>query len=332
MTASNIGIIGTGSYLPKRKVTNAQIAARIGIAEQLIEDKTLIRTRRFAEDHEAASDLAVRAARAALAQARLTTDRVTFLIVSTSTGDFAVPPTSYLVQDALGASKASCFDVNAACAGFVYGLGIARSLVTTSPGSYALVIASDVYSRFTNPQDRTTAVVLADGAGAAVLGPTAGPGIHDVELRSSGEAHAFIRIPAGGSRKPASTDTLASDEHTLRMQGRPVTDFVLATVPVLLQQLVKRNGYTMDDIKHFIPHQANGVMVRRLAEETQLTQAKTHLTVQTYGNSGSASVPVTLDHAASTGALEHGDLILLTAFGSGMASGACLLTWEGKTH
>lgn len=329
MTGTTIGILGTGSYLPGREIGNAEIAARFGVDEEWIERKTLVRTRRFAEDHEAVSDLAVPAARAALARARLPAERISYLIVSTGTGDFPAPPVSYLVQNALGASNASCFDLNATCAGFVYGLAMARSLVTTTPGAYALVVASEIYSRFTDPQDRATAVLLADGAGAAVVGPSKGPGILDVELRSYGEAHDLIVIPAGGSRNPASAETLARRDHTVRMQGRAVTEFVLDNVPGVLEKLTTRNGLELADIDHFVPHQANGVMVGRLAGELGFTGATTtHLTAPMYGNSGSASVPVTLDHAAGTGALKDGDLVLLTAFGSGMTLGACLLNWE----
>ncbi|WP_316524183.1 3-oxoacyl-ACP synthase III family protein [Kitasatospora brasiliensis] len=329
MTKPGIGILGTGSYLPGREVGNTEIAARFGVDEDWIERKTLIRTRRFAEDHEAVSDLAVPAARAALERAGIPAERISYLIVSTGTGDFPAPPTSYLVQNALGAFGASCFDLNATCAGFVYALAVARSLVATTPGAYALVVASEIYSRFTDPKDRATAVLLADGAGAAVVGPTDGPGILDVELRSYGDKNELIVIPAGGSRNPASAETVGRRDHAVRMQGRAVTEFVLDNVPGVLDKFLSRNGLEPGDVDHFVPHQANGAMVGRLAEVAGLTRATTHLTAPMYGNSGSASVPVTLDHAARSGRLKDGHLVLLTAFGSGMTLGACLLTWAG---
>ncbi|HZM76989.1 MAG TPA: ketoacyl-ACP synthase III [Candidatus Limnocylindrales bacterium] len=323
-----IGLLSTGSYLPKLEVDNEELTQRFSLDSDWIERKTAIRTRRFAAADEAVSNLAVHAAEAALNQAGVAAEDIAFLILSTGTGDFPAPPTSYLVQDALGAAGAVCFDLNATCAGFVYALAVARSLVTTTPGAYALVVASEIYSRFTDPRDRATAVLLADGAGAAVVGAVpAGTGIIDTELRSYGNAADLIVIPGGGSRIPATVASVTAHEHAVRMRGREVTEFVLGNVPPILEELLARNGFSLNDVDHFIPHQANGVMVRELAERAGLSRATTHLTAHCYGNSGSASLPVTLDDAHRQGAIRDGDLVLLTAFGSGMTVGACLMRW-----
>ncbi|MGW1564583.1 3-oxoacyl-ACP synthase III family protein [Streptomyces sp. NPDC002144] len=328
MTGKRIGILATGSYLPKEEVGNAEIAARVGVTADWIERKTQIVSRRFAGPDEATSDLAVRAAERALEQAGLSADRIEYLIVSTSTGDFPQPPTSYLVQDALGAYRAACFDVNVVCSGFVYAMEVARSLAQGRPGCHVLVIGADLYSRILDFDDRRTAVLFADGAGAAVLGPVDEPyGILGTDLVSRGDAHDLIRVEAGGSRNPTSETTLAEGGHYFRMNGRGVRDFVGEHVPPALIALADRLGIAVAEVDHFVPHQANGVMLGEVVELAGLTRAVTHRTLQTYGNVGSASVPVALDEANRSGALGPGDLVLLAGFGGGMSIGASLLRW-----
>lgn len=330
MIEGGVGILGTGSYLPERVVTNAELATFTrGADPEWVVRKTLIEARRFAADHEATSDLAIRSAERALENARITADRVDYLIVSTSTGDSPQPPTSALVQNAIGATRAACFDINVVCAGFVYGLQLARSLVIAQPGAVVLVVAADVYSRILDFDDRRTAALFGDGAGAAVIGAVPVPsGILDVELVTRGDAHHLIYVEAGGSRRPASAETVADGGHWFRMNGRGVRDFVVDGVPPVLGDLIKRAGATPEDITHFIPHQANGMMIREVVEASGLAQAQTHLVLDRYGNTGSASIPIALDEAARSGALKHGDLVLLAGFGGGMAVGATLIRWS----
>lgn len=329
MTAP-IGILGTGSYLPKEEITNDEIARRVpDITAEWIGRRTLIRGRRYAAPDEATSDLARHAAVAALEQAGVTADRIDHLIVATSTGDAPLPPTSSLVQNALGAHRAAAFDINIACAGFVYALDIARALVAQRPGTLALVIGADLYSRFLDYGDRGTAVLLGDAAGAAVIGAVPQPyGILDVELAGRGDAHELIWIEGGGSRVPASADTVANGGHYLRMIGRGVADFVMGNVPPMIDPLLRRTGTTRDEITHFVPHQANGVLLGELVERCGLTGARTHTPLVKYGNMGAASVPVALDEAARAGLLADGELLLLAGFGAGMAAGLCLLRWS----
>lgn len=328
MTSASIGILATGSCLPKSEITNEEIAGRFGVTNEWIERKTMIRSRRCAAPWEAVSDLAAQAATCALEQAELPAGEVDFLIVATSTGDFLVPPTSCVVQAAIGAQRAACLDVNVACSGFVYGIALARSLVLTAPGAHALVVAADVWSRFTDPQDRSTSVLLGDGAGAAVVGEvTSTSGIVEIDLRGRGEASQLLVIEAGGSRRPASHQTVDDGGHFLRMQGRQVTEFVLSNLPGAIADLLARAGMRPEMVDHFIPHQANGVMLNNLFERTGLTNARQHLTVDRYGNVGAASIPVTLDDANQAGLLRRGDLVLLAGFGGGMALGTCLLRW-----
>jgi 3-oxoacyl-[acyl-carrier-protein] synthase-3 len=323
-----IGILSTGSYLPKHEVGNEEVAERVGVTAEWIERKTQIRSRRYAAPHEATSDLALRAAERALAQGGLTPQQIDYIIVSTSTGDFPQPPTSYLVQHGLGAYGAACFDVNVVCSGFVYALSLAHSLVTVRPDARVLVIGADLYSRILDFTDRRTAILFADGAGAAVVGAVPEPfGIIASDLSSRGDAHHLIRVEAGGSRNPASAATVADGGHFFRMDGRGVRDFVAEHVPPALLALVHRAGVNIGEVDHFVPHQANGVMLKELVAATGLDGARTHLTLDRFGNVGGASVPVALDAAARSGTMNPGDLVLLAAFGGGMSVGTCLLRW-----
>jgi 3-oxoacyl-(acyl-carrier-protein) synthase III len=327
MSVMGTGIVGLGACLPEREVHNEDIADRFGVSPDWFVRKTRIRTRRYAEPGEAASDLAARAGASALEQAGLTAGDIDYLILTTSTGDHLLPPTSHLVQNALGACRAAVFDLNASCAGFTYGLAVAWRMVAAQTGARALVVSVDVYSRFIDQADRATTALFGDGAGAAVVAAVPTGGVIDVELRGRGDEHALLTIEAGGSRVPASAETVANGGHALRMNGRGVADFVRSTVPDLIKDVLARTGTRPADVHHFVPHQANGVIVGELAELAGLTEARTHTTLERYGNLGSASIPVTLEHAHRTGALRDGDLVLLAGFGSGMALGACLLRW-----
>ena len=328
-----VGILGTGSYLPVEVVTNDDLVQRVPDADpEWVSRKTMIEARRFAAPGEATSDLAAHAARAALANAGLEAVDIDYLIVSTSTGDSPQPPTSTLVQNAIGADRAACFDINVVCSGFVFGVTLANSLVAVNPTAKVLVIAADIYSRILDFGDRRTAVLFGDGAGAAVVGSVpAGYGILEQELVSRGDAADLIHVDAGGSRLPASAETVANGDHFFKMNGRGVRDFVADGVPPVLEALIKRAGATVEDVDHFVPHQANGIMLAELVERAGLQDAQTHMTLDRYGNVGSASVPVTLDEAARNGALKDGQLVLMAGFGGGMSVGACLLRWYAPT-
>lgn len=324
-----VGILGTGSYLPKQEITNAEIAERAGTTEDWILRKTKIGARRFAAPDEATSDLAARAGRSALEDARLTEDGIDYLIVSTSTPDSPQPPTACLVQELLGAWNAAAFDINVVCSGFLYALELAHSLVNARPTSRVLVIAADLYSRCVDFYDRRTAVLLGDGAGAAVVGAVQeGYGILRTDLASRGDCHYLIRVEAGGTRMPPSHDTIEFGQHFFRMEGRRVHDFVLDEVPAALVRLMRNAGLSHSAVAHVIPHQPNGVLLDELTVRAGFVNAQTHRTLERYGNVGSASVPVTLDDARRNDALRDGELVLLTAFGGGMSMGHCLLRWR----
>jgi acetoacetyl-CoA synthase len=324
-----IGIRSTGAYVPKQIITGEDVAGPAGVTAEWIERKTQIVTRRYAAPDQATSDLAAEAGRQALERAGLTAADVRYLIVSTSTPDSPQPPTSYVVQGLLDADGAACFDVNVVCSGFVYALALARALVAQDPGTHALVIAADVYSRILDVHDRKTVVLLGDGAGAAVVSEVASGGFLDVELSSHGHARGLIRVEAGGSRIPTTHDTVDDGGHLFRMEGRGVRDFVMANVPGAVSKLVERTGHQLSDVDHFVPHQANGVMLSELVSLAGLDHAHTHRTLERYGNTGSASAALALDDANTNGHLHDGDLVLLCAFGGGMSLGAALLRWTG---
>ncbi|WP_201787168.1 3-oxoacyl-ACP synthase III family protein [Actinoplanes sp. TFC3] len=324
-----VGILGTGAYVPEHEVTNEDLMRRVSdTTPEWIARKTLIEARRFAGPEQATSDLATAAARQALERAGVEAGRLDYLIVSTSTGDSPQPPTASLVQHALGAHRAASFDINVVCAGFVFGLALAQSLIAVRPDALVLVVAADVYSRILDFDDRRTAILFGDGAGAAVLGAVPEPyGLIDTELVTHGDAHDLIHVKAGGSRLPASAQTVADGDHFFRMNGRGVRDFVIAGVPPVLSGLLARAGITPEQVRHFVPHQANGMMIRELVEAAGLSSARTHLVLDRLGNTGSASAAIALDQAARDGEIKDDDLVLLAGFGGGMSVGATILRW-----
>lgn len=321
---AGVGVLGCGSYLPEQEVGNDVVAAEVGVEEPWIERKTGILTRRRAAPWQAASDLAAPAAEEALSRAGLTAADLSVIVVATSTPDSPQPATACVLQDKLGAVGAAAFDVNAVCSGFVFALETARRLI--SDGGHALVVGVDVYSRILDPTDRRTAVLFGDGAGAVVLGPTpAGRGIVASSLASFGQHAGMIRVPAGGSRIPASKESLAAGEHYFAMDGRGVREFVDREVPGAVRSFLAESGYRDDAVRHFVPHQANRRMLADLETKLALPAARTHYTVERYGNTGAASVPITLAEAQHE--FTEGDLVVLAAFGGGMAMGLSLIRW-----
>lgn len=327
-TATHIGILGTGAYLPERVVPNEEIAPAAKVTPEWIRERTGIVSRRRAAPHEAASDLAAAATRRALDAAGIPAADIDVIVVATSTPDHPQPATASIVQHLVGARNAAAVDVNAVCSGFVYALAMAQGLLDTRGGGHALVIGVDVYSRILDWTDRKTAVLFGDGAGAVVIGPVAEGGLLRTALRSHGDAHELIRVPAGGSRLPASAGTVAEGEHYFKMNGRGVREFVETRLPGAVSQLLRQANVALGDLHHFVPHQANGVMLRGVLPRLGLSEAKLHTTVEHYGNTGAASVPITLDAAHRAGRLDRDELVLLAAFGGGMNVGLTLLRWN----
>ncbi|GAA3269405.1 ketoacyl-ACP synthase III [Dactylosporangium vinaceum] len=327
---ADVGVRGVGSYLPADAVSNRVVAARAGCTEEWIVRKTGIRSRRYAAPGEATSDLAVEAARNALAAAGVRAAALEWVVVATSTPDHPQPPTANLVQHRIGARRAAAFDLNAVCSGFVYALVTGARLLNR--GGFGLVIGADVYSRIIDPADRRTAVLFGDGAGAVVLGPVRpGYGLLGSDLTGHGDDHELIRVPAGGSRLPASEKTVADRRHHFEMDGRGVREFVTRELPPAVDRLLRGCGVARGDVEHFVPHQANGVMLDEVRPLLGLDRARMHVTVAEHGNTSAASIPLALDTAWRRGALGDGDRIVLAGFGGGMSVGTALLRWDGSS-
>lgn len=326
---SAVGIVGTGSYLPPVTVPNDLVAVPAGVTPEWIESRTAIRERRHARPDQASSDLAAHAAQRALDQAGVPASEVSCVVVATSTPDHPQPATASIVQHLIGADDAGALDVNAVCSGFVYALAVASGLLDSRRRRpYALVIGVDIYSRILDRTDRRTAVLFGDGAGAALLGPVpSGHGLIATAFRSVGKQHDLIRVPAGGSRLPPSEQTVRDGEHYFRMNGRAVRDFVHAEVPGLIGEVTAAAGIGAAEVAHFFPHQANGAMLTDVWPSLGLANAVMHLTVGRYGNTGAASIPITLDEANRRGGLAAGQQVLLAGFGGGMNLAAAICTW-----
>jgi 3-oxoacyl-(acyl-carrier-protein) synthase III len=305
-----IAVLGTGSCVPGRRVDNEQAGAAAGVGHEWISRKTGIRERRWAADGLGTADLATEAARAALTRAGVPAGRVDLIVVATSTPDQAQPPTASAVQHRLGATAAAAFDLNAVCSGFVFALAAAARMIAGT-GGYALVVGADIYSRILDRSDRRTVVLFGDGAGAVLLGPApAGQGLIATRLHTFGEHRDLIGVPPGGR---------------FTMQGRAVRDFVTGRVPGLVHDFLAEAGVPASGVRHVVAHQANGVLLDELMSALDLPGATGHRTVETLGNTGAASVPITLDAADRRGLLSPGDRVLLVAFGGGMAVGLAVL-------
>ncbi|WBB60985.1 ketoacyl-ACP synthase III [Streptomyces sp. WMMC500] len=324
----DVRILGTGAYVPDRIVTNDEVGAPAGVDDDWITRKTAIRERRWAAPDQATSDLATTAARAAMQAAGITAEQLSVIAVATSTPDRPQPPTAAYVQRNLGASGTAAFDVNAVCSGTVFALSAVGSAILRR-GGYALVVGADIYSRILNPTDRKTVVLFGDGAGAMVLGTTRhGPLLRHVALHTFGDLSHLIEVPAGGSRHPHNHDTLDNNLQYFTMDGREVRRFVVEQLPQLIKEFLHEAGVEPADISHIIPHQANGVMLDSMIEDLAMPRATMHRTLTHYGNTGAASIPITLDTAARQNTLHPGQLILLAGFGGGMATSFALIEWN----
>ncbi|GAA2679951.1 3-oxoacyl-ACP synthase III family protein [Streptomyces aculeolatus] len=324
----DVRILGTGGYVPDRIVTNDEVGTPAEVDDEWITRKTAIRERRWAAPGQATSDLATEAAHAAMQSAGITPAQLSVIAVATSTPDRPQPPTAAYVQRNLGASGTAAFDVNAVCSGTVFALSAVGSVILRR-GGYALVIGADTYSRILNPTDRRTVVLFGDGAGAMVLGTTPhGPLVRHVALHTFGDLSHLIEVPAGGSRTPLDHNNLDTGQQYFTMNGREVRRFVVEQLPQLIKEFLHEAGVEPTDIHHIIPHQANGVMLDSMTQDLAMPNATMHRTLTHYGNTGAASIPITLDTAARTGAFQPGQLILLAGFGGGMATSFALIEWH----
>ena len=322
-----VGIIGVGEYLPKKVLTNADLEKMVDTSDEWITTRTGIKERRIAAKNEAASDLAIKAAHEALEHARLKASDLDLIIVATVTGDMHFPSVSCLVQKALGAKGAVCFDIAAACSGFVHALTIAQQFVARGISSKALVIGAEKMSSFVDWQDRNTCVLFGDGAGAAVVAEVKTGGILASYLGSDGEMSDLLMVPAGGSRHPASAKTLEDRMHYVKMCGNEVFKIAVHAMADAAQEVLKRAELKCEDVDLVIPHQANIRIIMAVAKKLGFSEEKIYLNIAKYGNMSSASTATALCEAVREGRVKKGDIILLDAFGAGFVWGACVIKW-----
>ncbi len=322
-------IIGTGSYVPDRVLTNDELAAMVDTSDTWIRDRTGIRERRIAAPDEATSDMAVAAARRALAMAETDATELDAIFVATISPDMPMPSCAALVQARLGASKAFAFDLSAACAGSLYGMAIADQFIRSGSARRILVVGAELLSRLVDWSDRNTCVLFGDAAGAMVLGPSPDPerGLLSAHLHTDGTMAKSLCIPGGGSRYPPSPEVLAAKMHKVSMEGRDVYKFAVRVLPPALEEAFAANGITAGDVDHVVSHQANIRIVESVLERVGIPLDRCWMNLDRYGNTSSASLPLSLDEANRAGRMKAGDLVAMMAIGAGMAWGSALVRW-----
>ncbi|MSU46435.1 MAG: ketoacyl-ACP synthase III [Lacunisphaera sp.] len=327
---ASVIIAGVGSYAPARVLTNRELAMTVDTSDEWIFSRSGIRERRIAADDEACSDLALKAATTALADAKMSAAEIDLLIVATTSPDQPLPSTACIVQHKLGVpAHATCFDIAAACSGFLYALEIAYGQLLTNRYKRALIIGAEKLSSVTDWNDRTTCVLFGDAAGAAVLTKVAQPdiGILGSDLGADGKFADNLYIPAGGSRRPTSTKSVAERGHFIRMNGREVFKSAVRVMETVAREMMEQHHLTPDQISLMIPHQANIRIIESLASSLNMPMEKVYVNLDRYGNTSSASIPLALDEARRSGRIKPGDLTLLVAFGAGLTYGATLIRW-----
>jgi 3-oxoacyl-[acyl-carrier-protein] synthase-3 len=323
-----VGIVGVGEYLPQRVLTNADLEKMVETSDEWITTRTGIKERRIADISEATSDLAVRAAREAVADAEINPEDLDLIIVATITPDMPFPAVATMVQNALGARKAAAFDISAACAGFIYAISTAQQFIANGAYRNALVIGAETLSRVTDWQDRSTCVLFGDGAGAAVLAQVQDGGIMSTYLGCDGTKLGLLNLPGGGSRSPVSQQTVDNRQHYIKMQGNELFKIAVRMMAEAAENVLVRANVQLKDVKLIIPHQANTRIIMAVAKKMGLTEDRIYMNIAKYGNMSSASTATAMVEAVKAGKVKKGDIILLDAFGAGLVWGACLIEWS----
>ncbi|ADH61047.1 3-oxoacyl-(acyl-carrier-protein) synthase III [Thermoanaerobacter mathranii subsp. mathranii str. A3] len=323
------GILGTGSYVPEKVLTNSDLEKMVDTSDEWITTRTGIKERRIADPSQAASDLGIEAARKALEDAKIAPSEIDMIIVATVTPDMNFPSTACIIQANLGASNAAAFDISVGCSGFIYGLAIAQQFVETGMYNKILVIGAETLSKITNWKDRNTCVLFGDGAGAAVVGRVeSGYGILSTYLGADGTGGKHLYMPAGGSRMPASEETVKKNLHTIFMEGQEVFKFAVKVMDSATIEALNRCGLKPEDIDMLIPHQANTRIIEAARKRLKLSDDKVYINLDKYGNTSAASVAIALDEAYRKGLIKKGDIILTVAFGAGLTWGSSVIKWS----
>jgi 3-oxoacyl-[acyl-carrier-protein] synthase-3 len=330
MTARGVKISSVGTCVPERVVTNEELSQSLDTSDEWISSRSGIRQRRIADNGQAASDLGAVAARRALEAAGVSASDLDLIIVASLSPDMLFPPTASFVSGAIGANGAAAFDLSAACTGFVYALAAGCSFVASEQAEKVLVVGAEAVSRMIDWSDRSTAVLFGDGAGAVLLEPAVEEkkelqeGIMGFDLGNDPEGVDLLNLPAGGSRMPASEETVAGRLHFLRMNGREVYKFATRIIVSSARNILEKHNLSVDDVDLFIPHQANIRIIEAGAKKLGIPPERVFTNLEYFGNTSCASIPLCLDQAAAAGRLVAGDTVLMMGFGAGLGWGSCL--------
>ncbi len=320
------GVLGTGSALPSRVLSNSDLERMVDTSDEWITTRTGIKERRIAEANESTSDYATLACQRALESAGVSPDEVDLIVCATVTPDTMFPATASLIQHKLGATRAAAFDLSAACSGFIYALSLASAYIESGRYTKILVVAADLLSRITDYEDRSTCVLFGDGAGAVLLGPAdAQKGFLAFDLGSDGSGAEFLIQPAGGSRVPATIESVESRLHFLRMSGQETFKFAVKAMVSATERVLSSAGMDVSDIDLLVPHQANIRIIEAARRKFDLVEEKVMVTIHKYGNTSSSSMAIALDEAVRAGRAKSGDLVVIVGFGGGLTWGAALL-------
>jgi 3-oxoacyl-[acyl-carrier-protein] synthase-3 len=323
-------ILGTGSYAPDRVLSNDELSRMVDTSDEWIRTRSGIRERRIAAPTEAASDMGVKAARQALDDAGVTPAEIDLLVIATITPDTPMPAVACVIQRKLGIpANAACFDLNAACSGFVYALDTACAMLTSGRYRKALVIGVEKLSSIIDWQDRTTCVLFGDGAGAAVIGLSDEPnvGLIGTRLGAYGEGADLLYISHGGSSSPSTPESILARDHCIRMKGKEVFKLAVRGMDEAARDILEQHDLRADQISLVIPHQANLRIIEAISQYLELPMDRFVVNVDRYGNTSAASIPIALDEARRAGRIKPGDLTLLVAFGAGLTYGSALIRW-----
>jgi 3-oxoacyl-[acyl-carrier-protein] synthase III len=325
---ANAAILGTGRAYPKGVLTNADLERMVETSDEWITTRTGIKERHRAAADEYTSMFAVEASRKAMENARLDPSDIDLIICATVSPDQILPSTGCLIQAELGANNAAAFDLAAACSGFLYGLTMANQMVRSGQSKHALVVGAELLSRFVDYKDRATCILFGDGAGAAVLGRAEGDrGILATRIYSDGRYAEQLYSPGGGTRIPPTAETLAEGLHFYKMKGNELFKVAVRSMADVSREVLEEAGYKADDVRLFIPHQANQRITDAVADKLKVDGSIVYSNIAMHGNTSSASIPIALDECVEQGRINEGDLVLLASFGGGVTWGGVLVKW-----
>lgn len=327
-TQRTVSIIGTGSYVPEKVLSNDDLSKLVDTSDEWITTRTGIKERRVAAHDEQTSDMATKAALKAMEQARISAADIDMILVATATPDMLFPATACFVQKKIGATKAACLDISAACAGFLFGVEIAQQFITSHTHDIVLVIGAEKLTSITNWTDRNTCVLFGDGAGAAILKHRGGThGVISTHIGSDGEYSDILFMPGGGSRCPITSENAHLNLATIHMTGKEVYKQAVIAMISASHKALEKAGLTIDDIACVIPHQANRRIIEAIADRLKIPIEKFYVNLDRYGNTSAAAVAIALDEANRTGRIKAGDYILMVVFGGGLTWASTIIEW-----